>query len=886
MFILFPIDIFFIFLLHCRHLCGRLHAEEGTKELKKLFSLGIIFLLLASTFSIFVTLPQVSAQNVSLKLTSHLSELAGSLDNLVNTSSLLIKWSDVESHWFKHARTLLGVPPDAELIGVSIGNATFSEDFSLSFSETFFRCYKVVVISFQGGFSGDNAFLNITYTPNKHPIYQAKYDELADTIAPILLANYEQAKWWKGYPILSVNKTTSCVLPSGPYKYIIITKEGWIDCIRPLVKWKENKGLPVYIASVEWINRTYVGDSLLSKIKEFLKDAYNNWHFDYVVLAGGVNIIPTYYKADVPNDWYYVYLDENEPPEWSRSSNFPEAVIGRLPANTEEELQAIVSKLISYESNLHISDWLHTGIEVYGYDFEEGYKYFENHLVNLNYKRLIYGYNLTETSFIKEFNEGASFIFILAHGTPTSMMDTLNVTHIDYLKNNLKLPVIFSLSCSIAAFDKSPNLGSMLVSKPQGGAILFIGKTRVGADVVEDIAELGHFLELASWRMGLMMFYFRTIGNINPLYCILGDPEMSIWTIKPKSVSIHIPQFVQAGKNIVITITDSNTQERLEGIVVRVFFNDSWIELVTDQRGQVSIKTPQSMSSMNLRIYALFQNSPTQVNATVKAIPKVMVDKSYVSNNRCDVNSIQTIGFHVKWTNNGSDALGVTLCVNETRYVTNETGWISFKVKYETVGKRKWTVTNISYQDTAIGYDKAVVDPSIIWDEIVVEIQIESLKVGYVTVKVMLQYKSDNMPVTGASVFINGHKSSESSNGAHRVSLDSWIPLIDIRVEITKEGFKSQEVKMLVSAIANIVLWLGVSVLATLFFIAMRKRLKRIVNSVRYSPEELEREIKKYEGYLEKLEQLKREGKVSEKVYETLKKKYESEIEKIVEKMG
>jgi len=34
--ILFPIDIFFIFLLHCRHLCSRLHAEEGAKELKKL----------------------------------------------------------------------------------------------------------------------------------------------------------------------------------------------------------------------------------------------------------------------------------------------------------------------------------------------------------------------------------------------------------------------------------------------------------------------------------------------------------------------------------------------------------------------------------------------------------------------------------------------------------------------------------------------------------------------------------------------------------------------------------------------------------------------------------------------------------------------------------
>jgi hypothetical protein len=45
----------------------------------------------------------------------------------------------------------------------------------------------------------------------------------------------------------------------------------------------------------------------------------------------------------------------------------------------------------------------------------------------------------------------------------------------------------------------------------------------------------------------------------------------------------------------------------------------------------------------------------------------------------------------------------------------------------------------------------------------------------------------------------------------------------------------------------------------------------------------LEEEVKKYEGYLEKLEQLRKEGKASEKVYETLKKMHESKIEKLLE---
>ncbi|MEM4977108.1 MAG: hypothetical protein QXT64_07285 [Desulfurococcaceae archaeon] len=49
-------------------------------------------------------------------------------------------------------------------------------------------------------------------------------------------------------------------------------------------------------------------------------------------------------------------------------------------------------------------------------------------------------------------------------------------------------------------------------------------------------------------------------------------------------------------------------------------------------------------------------------------------------------------------------------------------------------------------------------------------------------------------------------------------------------------------------------------------------------------PFELEKEIKKYEGYLEKLEQLKKEGRFSQEVYEKLKAEYESKIEELKKK--
>jgi hypothetical protein len=48
---------------------------------------------------------------------------------------------------------------------------------------------------------------------------------------------------------------------------------------------------------------------------------------------------------------------------------------------------------------------------------------------------------------------------------------------------------------------------------------------------------------------------------------------------------------------------------------------------------------------------------------------------------------------------------------------------------------------------------------------------------------------------------------------------------------------------------------------------------------------EVEMEIKKYEEYLGKLEQLRKEGKISEKVYERLKQEYENKLEELIDKL-
>jgi len=103
--------------------------------------------------------------------------------------------------------------------------------------------------------------------------------------------------------------------------------------------------------------------------------------------------------------------------------------------------------------------------------------------------------------------------------------------------------------------------------------------------------------------------------------------------------------------------------------------------------------------------------------ATVKVLPYVAIDEAFVSDNRCDIDSLQTVDFHAKWAHNDSDVIGGSVYVNQTEYVTNATGWITFDVTDNTVGENTWTVTGVNASGV-IDYKQLVSDPSIIWDKV------------------------------------------------------------------------------------------------------------------------------------------------------------------------
>ncbi len=195
-------------------------------------------------------------------------------------------------------------------------------------------------------------------------------------------------------------KRTSIVDPSEDYDYVVITTEalkssGGEYTFQDLVARKNQKGVRATIVTVEQIENepAYYCDGTYGDgcdpsvpggfndnqawIRNFIKDAYNNWGIKYVLLGGDYDpanpneqIIPYrgFYgfvdlpgeddKDDkIPADLYYAALngswnDNGNKSRWGEPGEadlLAEVFVGRAPVDSEDELSNFTMKTIAYE---------------------------------------------------------------------------------------------------------------------------------------------------------------------------------------------------------------------------------------------------------------------------------------------------------------------------------------------------------------------------------------------------------------------------------------------------------------------------------------------------------------------------------------------------------
>ncbi|MFX1320842.1 MAG: C25 family cysteine peptidase [Promethearchaeota archaeon] len=159
--------------------------------------------------------------------------------------------------------------------------------------------------------------------------------------------------------------------------YLIITTNDFKDALEPLAIWKTQKGLVTKIETVQSIYTNYSGRNSEERIKNCIISYHNNNNTKWVLLAGDNNHIPSLlvisddnypYDGDfVSCDSFYTDLnnnwDLNDDGYWGDRHNDtfdyePEVYVGRLPANDKNEMLNLVQKLLYYEKNPLVGNWM------------------------------------------------------------------------------------------------------------------------------------------------------------------------------------------------------------------------------------------------------------------------------------------------------------------------------------------------------------------------------------------------------------------------------------------------------------------------------------------------------------------------------------------------
>lgn len=159
--------------------------------------------------------------------------------------------------------------------------------------------------------------------------------------------------------------------------YLIITINDFKGTLEPLVMWKTQKGLVTKIETVQSINTTYSGRNLEERIKNCISSYYTDNNTKWVLLAGDDIHVPsllvisddnyTYDGDFVSCDSFYTDLnnnwDLNGDGYWGDRHNDefdyePEVYVGRLPANNKNEMSNLIQKLLNYEKNPLIGNWM------------------------------------------------------------------------------------------------------------------------------------------------------------------------------------------------------------------------------------------------------------------------------------------------------------------------------------------------------------------------------------------------------------------------------------------------------------------------------------------------------------------------------------------------
>lgn len=393
------------------------------------------------------------------------------------------------------------------------------------------------------------------------------------------------------------------IFNEGPVDYLLITPSEFLTAANRLAQFHKNyNNFNVKVINVDAIYEEFSsGKQDIAAIRNFVRYVYHNspdtsrklkylnlfgdTSFDFKNrIANNTNFIPIFHhlntslnattqlavrtnfndQSSFATDDFFVLLDENEGNITSQSYVGMDVAVGRMIAQSVEEAENMVDKVIAYHQKENTGRWKVNGIaladdvdalgdinlqstlneQVDELVAEKPFFNIRKILMDA-YKQEVTSagprYPKAKEEFYQALDAGALFVNFLGHGgeqglTGERMMD---VSDIAAINNEGRLPLFIIVTCEFTRFDNPEFLsgGERLLKKDKGGAIALLATSRkisISNAEVFSLLITNYLFDTNNVNVGAVTIAeaLRLAKNTNPsekgVVSYLGDPGLKL----------------------------------------------------------------------------------------------------------------------------------------------------------------------------------------------------------------------------------------------------------------------------------------------------------------------------------------------------------------------
>ncbi len=351
--------------------------------------------------------------------------------------------------------------------------------------------------------------------------------------------------------------------------YIIVTHEDFYSSLSPLIQLRQQQGLSVTSIKVTDIYDEFnYGIKNPRAIKDFLEFTFHHWQKPaptYVLLVGDAtydfkdflktghqDFVPThlfessYFSTETSSDNWFVSVSGDDP--------LPDMLIGRLPVQSTAEADAVVQKIIQYESSSPEDEWHSTMLFIAeGDDVHNDFEALSDSLIQRHvspdvkisrvYRSQFSDSESTQDALLAKINQGSLIANYYGHGGIDFIARERLLADEDVanFQNGDRQPFFLSLSCLNGFFHhaeienclsetllKAENRGAIACLSPSGFAYPSALNTIAGGIFRAIFKEQDNVAGSFATRSKIAVYQTGISQDHIDFYNLLGDPALRL----------------------------------------------------------------------------------------------------------------------------------------------------------------------------------------------------------------------------------------------------------------------------------------------------------------------------------------------------------------------